>query len=195
MLSRINQHLTLATFTVFYMIAWTLIGLALNRPQVWTYLTWMILAAGFVAWVDSHIRFSTPVLVVLSLVGFAHMAGGNVTVDPETWGWARYDLAVHFFAMGAAGLAAWETVRARTAIDPRFGPLIVILAANSIGAWVEIGEYGIGLANPTARMGDYANNMTDLIANAIGGLVAAWWQKRLSIDQSKTNAMTTPSNS
>ena len=46
------------------------------------------------------------------------------------------------------------------------------------GPWIEIGEYLATLAVSEARVGDYANNMQDLIANLLGAVVAAWWASR-----------------
>ena len=187
-----RRHPILAVVTITYVIGWTAGGLILGRSQVWAYAVWMVAAGAVVIWVDHHVRFSTAVLVVLSVVGFAHMAGGNIVVHTngdlqfaETvlyvqswWGWIRYDLIVHFFGLGAVGIAASEALQRYTTIDTRLRALIVVLAANAAGAWVEIGEYAITLINAEALVGDYQNNMTDLIANLAGSLAAAWWATR-----------------
>lgn len=184
-----RRHPVLAAFTVTYIIGWTTTGLVLGRPQVWAYAAWMLAAGTVVVWADHHVRFSTAVLAVLSVVGFAHMAGGNITIHTNGdlqfaqtvlyvqswWGWIRYDLIVHFFGLGAVGIAASEALQRRTTVNAPLRVLIVVLAANAAGAWVEIGEFAITLINPEALVGDYQNNMTDLIANLAGSLAAAWW--------------------
>ena len=56
--------------------------------------------------------------------------------------------------------------------------MVVILGANTVGAFIEIGEYLASLTIAAVRVGDYANNMPALIANLLGALVAAWWVVR-----------------
>ena len=178
----LSRHPWLAGFTVAYVAAWTVYGLVTGTKQVYTYLVWLVVAVGLVAYVDGRVRFSLHVLVLLSLVGFWHMAGGNVHIDgvvlyDQTWlGYVGYDHLVHAFGLGAAGLAVWEaTRRMLSARRPKEAAVVVILGANTIGAAIEIGEYLASLWIPGVRVGGYANNMQDLIANLVGALVAAWW--------------------
>ncbi|MCZ0939456.1 MAG: DUF2238 domain-containing protein [Caldilineaceae bacterium] len=184
-----RRHPFLAAFTIIYIVGWSTAGLMLGRPQVWAYAAWIVAAGTVVVWADHHVRFSTTVLAILSVVGFAHMAGGNITVQPSGdlqfaqtvlyaqswWEWIRYDLIIHFFGLGAVGIAASEALQKYTNVSTQLRTLTAVLAANAAGAWVEIGEYFITLINPEALVGDYQNNMTDLIANLAGSLTAAWW--------------------
>ena len=185
-----RRHPLLAAFTFTYVVVWTAIGLALDRPQVWAYAGWMAVAVAGVVWAEHQVRLSTTVLAVLSLVGFAHMAGGTVTVHPNGdvqfadtvlyaqswWTWVRYDLVIHFFGLGAVGIAAGETARRiMPSASSRLCLVVAVLAANAVGAWVEIGEYVVTLVNSDALVGDYANNASDLVANLAGSLAAAWW--------------------
>lgn len=183
--SAFGRHPWLAGFTVFYVIGWTAYGFAADTGQVYAYLAWLVGASALVIYVDGRVRFSTPVLVLLSVAGFCHMAGGNIQIDgtvlyEQSWsGYVRYDHLVHAFGLGAAGLAVWEaTRRMLTAQKPKEAVVVVMLGGNAIGAAIEIGEYIATLLLPDVRVGGYTNSMQDLIANLVGSLVAAWWAVR-----------------
>ena len=51
---------------------------------------------------------------------------------------------------------------------------------------IEIGEYLASLTLADVKVGAYANNMQDLIANLLGSLVAAWWVTRRVREDSST---------
>lgn len=183
--STVRRRPRLASFTLLYVAGWTAYGLAADTGQVYAYLAWLVSASALVIYVDSRIRFSTPVLVLLCMAGFFHMAGGNISIDgavlyEQSWsGFVRYDHVVHTFGLGAAGLAVWEATRRMLAAQkPKQAVVVVMLGANAIGAGIEIGEYIATLLVPDVRVGGYANSMQDLIANFAGSLGAAWWATR-----------------
>ncbi len=183
--SAFGRHPWLAVFTVFYVVGWTVYGLVMDTGQVYAYLVWLVSVSVLVVYVDDRVRFSTPVLMLLCLAGFSHMAGGNIQVDgsvlyEHSWsGFVRYDHLVHAFGLGAAGLAVWESTRRMlTAQMPKQAVVVVMLGGNAIGAAIEIGEYIATLLVPDTRVGGYTNSMQDLIANLVGSLGAAWWAVR-----------------
>ena len=188
-----RRHPLLIGVTVLYVGVWTAYGIATDTGGVYAYLVWMVCAVVLLMYVDGPARFSTHVLVLLCIVGFCHMAGANLYVSGvilyrQVWfGFIRYDHLVHVFGLGTAGLVVWEaTRRMLTADDGMRAAVVVILGANAVGAVIEIGEYLASLTLPEVRVGAYANNMQDLIANLLGSLVAAWWATRLPIKESVT---------
>ncbi|MDE0288989.1 MAG: hypothetical protein OXJ36_16240 [bacterium] len=105
----VGRHPVLGGVTVLYVAAWTVFGIATGTGQVYTYLVWMVCAVGLVMYVDGRVRFSTHALALLSIVGFCHMAGGNlyfggVVLYEQVWlGFIRYDHLIHAFGLGAPG--------------------------------------------------------------------------------------------
>ena len=175
----------LAGSTALYVVTWTAYGIATDAAGVYAYLVWMVFAFGLMMYLDGRVHFSTHVLVLLCVVGFGHMAGANLEISGailyrQIWfGLIRYDHLVHVFGLGAAGLAVWEATRLVLAADGGArAAVVVILGANTVGALIEIGEYLASVTLTEARVGAYANNMQDLIANLVGSLVAAWWVMR-----------------
>ena len=187
----VRRHPMVTGVTALYVAAWTTYGIAIDAAGVYAYLVWMVFAFGLMMLVDGLVPFSTHVLVLLSVVGFCHMAGANLEISGailyrQVWfGFIGYDHLVHGFGLGAAGLAVWEATRRMLAADDGMrAAVVVILGANAVGALIEIGEYLASLTLPDVRVGAYANNMQDLIANLVGSLVAAWWATRWAARES-----------
>ena len=182
--STITRHPWITGISAVHVMAWTIYGLDAGSKLALPYLLWMLAAGCLVFLVDSRVRFSTEVLVLLSVAGFFHMAGGNVVIDGDflyehTWGLVGYDHFVHILGLGTAGLAVWEaTSRMLRAFGGKEAAVVTFLGAHAVGTVIEVGEYLATLVMQEVRVGDYANNMQDLIANMVGALLAAWWASR-----------------
>ena len=187
----VRRHPLLSGVTALYVAAWTTYGIATHAAGAYPYLIWMTFVLILMLYIDNSVRFSTHVLVMLSIVGFCHMAGANlyffgVPLYGQTgFGFIRYDHFIHVTGLGTAGLIVWEATRRMLAADSGMrAAVVVILGANSVGAVTEIGEYLATLTLPYTRVGAYANNMQDLIANLLGSLIAAWWASRRPVEGS-----------
>jgi hypothetical protein len=179
-----RRHPWILGVSVTFVTGWTFYGFGTGSELALPYLLWMLVVGPLVMYVDGRVRLSTHVLVVLAIAGFGHLAGGNLEMNgvllyEESWNVVGYDHIVHFLGLGAAGLVVWEAtawmLRARSGKEAF---VVTFLGANAVGAIIEIGEYLATLVVQVARVGDYANNMQDLIANMIGALVAAWWASK-----------------
>ncbi len=179
-----RRHPWILGVTAAYVAGWTVFGLVTGSELTLPYLLWMLFAGGLVLYVEGRVRFSTHVLVLLAASGFCHLAGGHLVFDDvllyeQNWGVIGYDHLVHFVGLGTAGLAVWEATGWKLRATSGFEAAVVaFLGANAVGAIIEIGEYLATLVVAVARVGDYANNMQDLIANLLGSGLAAWWASR-----------------
>ncbi|MCE2526938.1 MAG: hypothetical protein J4G00_05330 [Actinomycetia bacterium] len=180
----LKRHPWIIGLSALIVAGWTLYGLVTGSKLALPYLLWMVSAGLILMYVDGRVRFSTHVLVFLCISGFCHMAGGNLVFEDlflyeQSWGGIGYDHLVHVIGLGTAGLAVWEaTTWILHARSGKEAALVAFLGANAVGAVIEIGEYLATLVLSVASVGDYANNMQDLIANMVGGLLAAWWASR-----------------
>lgn len=180
----LKRHPWIIGISAAYVAGWTVYGLVTGSRLAIPYLLWMVFAGVILVYMDGRVRFSTPVLALLSVSGFCHMAGGNLVFGDtflyeQSWGGIGYDHLVHVIGLGAAGLAVWEaTSWMLRAGGGKEAALVAFLGANAMGAVIEIGEYLATLVISVARVGDYANNMQDLIANLVGALLAAGWASR-----------------
>ena len=96
------------------------------------------------------------------------------------------------FAIGAAGIIAWAVTRRMDMRVPRrhwAGLLVIgvtgaaifvaIMMAAGAGAFVEIIEYIGSVIFENTSVGDYGNNMLDLVANTTGSVVGVIWASRV----------------
>jgi uncharacterized membrane protein YjdF len=118
--------------------------------------------------------FDPRLLGLLQLGIVMHFAGAFVLFpdgrlyDQHLLG-IRYDKFVHF--VNAAAIAALLDRLFRILHIPR-GPLtriLLLMTVLGLGAIIEMVEYVVVLTIPTNGVGDYDNNMQDLIANVCGG--------------------------
>ena len=76
----------------------------------------------------------------------------------------------------ATGVAAWIALWSLETWSGRSGgfglAFAAVLVANGAGAMVEMVEYAGSIIFEQTSVGDYANNMLDLVANLVGSIVA-----------------------
>ena len=179
----VRAHPRLSLFTIGYVIAFAVFGLAADRPGVVTYVVAMLIAIGSVTAIYRSVKLSRGVLWALSIWGLVHMAGGLLVVNGDVLyhyelpvlTLLRFDRLVHAFGFGAATLAAWESLvpivdEART--PPRAATLAA-LAGMGVGAINETLEFLITRVNPESNVGGFVNTGWDLVANTLGAVVAA----------------------
>lgn len=155
-------------------------GWSSGSPFVGIYLAVTVALTVVMVGIDRAVGFTAPVLWGLALVAIGNMAGGVLLVGDGTLylapvlGPVRYDKVFHAVATAVGTIAAWAALK-RWAEVERFTPGIafsVVLMGCGAGALVEIVEYVGTLVVPNSSVGDYGNNMLDLVANLGGALVA-----------------------
>ncbi|MGI9014118.1 MAG: hypothetical protein ACR2GY_07700 [Phycisphaerales bacterium] len=193
--------LPVAIFTVAYTIAAAGGALALGNTEFLFYIVVMAVLIGIMLIVHARVHLPTSLLWAMSFWGLLHMAGGLVPL-PESWpidgeqrvlyswwilphgdgegGYLKYDQVVHAYGFGIAIWLCWEAlrgaVRAHTSggeLQPTFGVLFLLVAAGcGLGAMNEIVEFTATRFAET-NVGGYENTCWDLVANAVGCIIAA----------------------
>jgi uncharacterized membrane protein YjdF len=122
-------------------------------------------------------RLSAPAwLLGLVQVGIlAHFAGGlsfwgGVRLYDHFFFGVRYDKLVHFINSFTAALVVRQMLVVTGVRHGGLTRLTIVLTVLGLGAVWEICEYAALLTIPHNGVGDYDNNMQDLMANAFGGL-------------------------
>jgi uncharacterized membrane protein YjdF len=122
--------------------------------------------------------FPVSLLVVLEAGIVMHFAGGLVVMEGRRLydhylAGIRYDKVVHFVnAFVVAALVA-RLYRSRGQPLEGVDRLFVLLTVLGLGGMVEVMEYVVCKTVPGNGVGGYDNNMQDLIANLLGGSLAA----------------------
>lgn len=157
-------------------------GWSTDSPFVGVYLAVTVVLTLVMVGIDRAVGFADPVLWGLALVAIGNMAGGVLLVGDGTLylapvlGPVRYDKVFHAFATAVGTIAAWAALRRWGGIV-RFSPGIafsVVLMGCGAGALVEIVEYVGTLVVPNSSVGDYGNNMLDLVANLLGAMMGVF---------------------
>lgn len=163
-------------------------GVLADSPFTWTYVTITLALTAVVALIHSSVDFSSPVLGALVVAAVGNLAGGILLVDRQPLyvlrvaGEMRYDKPYHFIATGIAAWAAYEVLSGRSGPDvSRWGVrLLAVLVALGAGAGVEVVEFAGSILIENANVGDYGDNMLDLVANLSGAVcavgVASFWR-------------------
>ncbi len=154
-------------------------GVAVDSPFVAYYVPITVVVTGLVVLVHRSVGFSPQVMWGLAGVAVGNLAGGVFLVDGQPLyvlkilGDVRYDKPFH---AAATGVAAWASLEAISRWTGRSkGPSLgfaALLMAIGVGSLVEIVEYAGSVIFHSTNVGDYGNNMLDLVANLVGAAVA-----------------------
>jgi hypothetical protein len=171
----------LVIVVVSYIVGWTVYGIVAGSDATVAYLVTVLILAAVVTFVHARVGLSSAVLWIVAAWGFAHMAGGLVTVGDGVLYNAslgvpllRYDRVVHAIGFGAVAVACWQALRSihpTVPLTPGVAVLVALMGMG-VGALNEVVEF---FASRTfaANVGGYVNTGWDLVANAIGCAVAA----------------------
>lgn len=165
-------------------VAFLVYGIAVDSPAVWYYVPITVVLVGALAVIHRSARFSSATLWALAVIAIGNLAGGVLLVDGaplyemDVIGAIRYDKFYHALA---TAVGAWASLEALERWGGRRRPALLfaaVMMASGAGAFVEIVEYVGTLIRESTIVGDYSNNMQDLIANTVGacaGATAGWW--------------------
>lgn len=173
-LDRLRSHRTLATTVAVYFAGFLILGVATSNPQVPFYAGFMAVTLGAVVLWDARAQLSELALWGLALWGALHMAGGMVPIGEgevlyNLWfiPFVRFDHVVHAIGFGFAGLAFSDALGRRA-------PL-ALMGGLGFGALNEMVEFLITRVVPDTNIGGFENTGWDLVANAVGAILAALW--------------------
>jgi uncharacterized membrane protein YjdF len=122
-----------------------------------------------------------PVVLVCLQVGIVmHFCGAFVQIDGGRLYDAhllgvRWDKYVHFVNAFAAGALVSRLFQIQHIALTTVNRVFVLLVVLGLGALIEIVEYGVVLTVPHNGVGDYDNNMQDLMANLCGASAQLAW--------------------
>jgi hypothetical protein len=134
---------------------------------------------------NQFIRYSMPVLVLLSLWIFVHLAWGALSHDGVIWyekmifpisekySLIRYDQIIHMFWFFTATILSYEIIKAQ--LKPgkiSFWILVIIMMAGCwFGALNEVVEFLVDQSVTISWVGWYINTWVDLTVNLIGSFL------------------------
>ena len=130
-------------------------------------------------WYFRRFTFDTSLLVLLEIGILMHFSGAFVHIDGHRlydahFLWIRYDKYVHLVNSFVVSILVRKLfVIQKNELD-LINRIFILLIVLGLGAIVEIVEYGVTKTVPHNGVGDYDNNMQDLIGNCAGGMFYFW---------------------
>jgi uncharacterized membrane protein YjdF len=127
-----------------------------------------------------HLKFH--LLIGLFILGLLHSFGGTFIINglPLYQGSITtipYDKIVHFFGSFIVALIAYNFIYPalikKEQKNKGFVFLTVFLITVGVGAIIEIIEFIATISFQKTIVGDYQNNILDLVANALGAIFAS----------------------
>jgi len=123
--------------------------------------------------------FDTSMLVLLEIGILMHFSGAFVQINghrlyDEHFLWIRYDKYVHLINSFVVSILVRKIFIIQKSELGQINLIFIFLIVLGLGAIVEIVEYGVTKTVPHNGVGDYGNNMQDLIGNCAGGLLYLW---------------------
>ncbi|MFH1592775.1 MAG: hypothetical protein ABIB47_05405 [Candidatus Woesearchaeota archaeon] len=137
---------------------------------------------GFVVFLffNEKIHLKLPMIFGLLVLGFLHLAGGNILLNglrlyENSLFLIPYDKIVHVFGTFVVTLIIYNiihsTLKEKYESKLFFVGSLVFIVGLGLGTLVEILEFFATLIFESTIVGDYSNNAGDLVANAFGALI------------------------
>lgn len=152
------------------------------------YLVVMIFLLALIIFLHSRFNFSTGVLLGTSIWGLMHVAGGSIPVNgkalytlqlipiyvTENFYILKFDQFAHFYFYIFATLLAFYILKTYLNKNANWFvvSILLIFIGTGIGALNEVIEFSAVLLVKNTGVGDYFNNMWDLVFNMLGSIAA-----------------------
>ena len=141
--------------------------------EFFVYATLNVIVVIFLWIMFRNFNFPNWLIILVQLSIFMHFAGGLINIaDKRLYDCLifniRYDKYVHFFNSFIGGVFLYKYYFRELKLNWLIKDFILIFTVLGIGALVEIVEYLVTLTVETNGVGNYDNNLQDLISNFIG---------------------------
>lgn len=179
-----QNDLAVVFFTLFYLVFFTIFAIVRGNYEFIFYSLVFLLLFELGIYIHKQIQLPAFIIIGLSLLGFMHILGGNISITGERlydkiffFGLLRYDNIVHVVGSILGTFVLNELfcflIEKKTIVEKRLYYLSLFLMGLGVGLINEIVELvAVIFLNAQAGVGDYLNNAIDLVYNAIGVIVA-----------------------
>jgi VanZ family protein len=166
----------------FLILAYFMIYFALNRYyEFFIYAIFIFFVILFMVKLHKKYRFSTFVLVGVTILQLVHKLGRTLVIDGKILyqqqlieGILRFDKVLHFWGIFVFTLVGFYLLKPyiKDIKSKKIILLVLFLFGVGIGTGWELLEYFIVLTKIDTGIGGYANTMGDILANTVGSLCA-----------------------
>ena len=166
---------TMMTIFVYYKRFIDYRGVA-NLHEFYFYATVIFLTITY-SWLRfRHIDIHTSILILIEITILLHFSGAFIEIDgSRLYDFRileiRFDKFVHMINSMIASIVALYLLRKNEYELSGLVFIITILCVLGVGAIIEILEFIVTLTVENNGVGNYVNNMSDLIANLFGSII------------------------
>lgn len=184
---KFRKDILVLIFTILYVIIFGIYYLIIKNYEFMIYIAVIVFLIVIMVFLHKKYNFSPGILLGTSIWGLMHMAGGSIKINgsvlyafkiipiwvTDNFYVFKFDQFAHFYCYIFATLIVFYILKKdinnknKTAIS-----LIILFAGMGIGALNEMIEFSAVLFLSSTGVGDYFNNMWDLMFNALGALTA-----------------------
>ena len=174
-------------FTIGYLILFTVLAVLRGNYEFLYYTLVITQLMVLIAALHKRMHLTTHIIIGLSVLGFLHVAGGNVHIagvrlyDMHLIGeFFKFDNLVHALGILIATFVGYNLLAPHLDRRIKYNGLllgfILVSIAMGIGVFNELLEFGaVVFLNAAEAAGDYFNNALDLFFNLIGAIVAVFF--------------------
>ena len=179
-----KERILILLATLAYIIGFSIWFLRNGNIEFLWYVAVMIGLLVFVAHSLRYSRLPNSLLILLSIWGFMHMAGGGVMVGDhvlyrqllipifdgqQDFLILKYDQFVHLYGFGVAAACIHWLIRSRApSVRAIWRGLLAALTAMGLGVVNEIVEFAAFLVLDETGVGGFYNLQLDLVFNTLG---------------------------
>ncbi len=183
-----KERILILLANLAYIFGFTVWFLMRGNVEFLWYVVVMIGLLIFVAHSLSYSRLPNSLLILLSVWGVMHMAGGGVPVGDhvlyrqvlfpifnggDDFLIFKYDQLVHVYGFGVAAAIVHWLIRSRApSVRPIWRGLLAALTAMGLGVVNEIVEFAAFLSLDKTGIGGFYNLQLDLVFNTLGAVAA-----------------------
>ena len=185
MFSLEKKHIPLLVINSLVIIFFTLQFIAEQNHEFLLYVVSVIIFATVITLTHQFVKYSMPVLCLLSVWIFVHLAWWALTHDGIIWyekmlfpisttyNLIRYDQVIHMFGFFTATILSYEILKNQ--LKPWklnvWSLTIIMMAGCGFGALNEVIEFFVDQNVATSWVGWYINTSVDLVVNLIGSFL------------------------
>ena len=178
---------------LFYLLIFLFVFSSRRNYEFLSYIGVVVFFSVVILMTNKKVKYPNSVLWGLTLWGAMHMSGGGILLNAgtmrlyeliliplsEEYGIFRYDQLVHIIGFGVSTLLMFSLLKPKLKEMKGFSLwLVIVMAGLGVGAMNEIIEFSVTIFVKNTGVGDFTNTSLDLIADLLGGILAAIWIKR-----------------
>ena len=177
-------HMIIFAINITYLLIFMIIFPLKNDFEFLLYNVFVAIMTFLIYFLHRRLNFSTGLLCGLTLLGILHELGGNVFicgdklyafyVIPDI---LKYDKLIHGYGIFIFTLLIFRLLKPYLKeINNRYVFFIILVFVGlGVGTIWEFVEFVTVLVLPKTGVGGYFNTLKDLVANAVGAIVAIFY--------------------